>query len=244
MLALYNVTCSELNPAKSPFFDANSLGYQFDSNKTSKQIKSDEMESNIFYEKDKTQENILKRNKSAFVRKNYLEKIEKQEEESKKIKQTPKSVKKSIEKTKVYDPNYSAVEMKKKDLISFNSTDERVKKIMSHAKSPPKKDNNRENIKYNLSERYGSNSKYQKQLDMSSTFQNSTFYSEASTKTEKDKEIQSFVIEANTGFDKFETKELKNLYSRNGIHIFDVSERGRLYDGNEKGKICFKNKSK
>jgi len=111
---------------------------------------------------------------------------------------------------------------------------------MSHAKSPPKKDNNRENIKYNLSERYGSNSKYQKQLDMSSTFQNSTFYSEASTKTEQDKEIQSFVIEANTGFDKFETKELKNLYSRNGIHIFDVSERGRLYDGNEKGKICFK----
>jgi len=79
---------------KVHFFDANSLGYQFDSNKTSKQIKSDEMESNIFYEKDKTQENILKRNKSAFVRKNYLEKIEKQEEESKKIKQTPKSVKK------------------------------------------------------------------------------------------------------------------------------------------------------
>jgi len=69
LLDLYNVTCSELNHAKSPFFDANSLGYQFDSNKTSKQIKSDEMESNIFYEKDKTQENILKRNKSAFVRK-------------------------------------------------------------------------------------------------------------------------------------------------------------------------------
>jgi len=68
----------------TPFYEGSSLGYTFKSSTTTKEMKFNELESNIFHDPSKTQENIIKRNKSAKIRQNYLKQIDNEEEEIRK----------------------------------------------------------------------------------------------------------------------------------------------------------------
>jgi len=136
--------------------------------------------------------------------------------------------------------------MKKKDLVSCLDSEDRKEYLMTQ--SPVKSwrnDTNRDDIKDFLSEQYGStNSKYLKQVGMASTLQNSKFYKETKGKDVQDKEIQMYEIEAKIGFDKLETADFKNLFTRKGIHIYDLLAKGKHTDGNDSGNITFKIRKK
>ena len=57
-------------------------------------------------------------------------------------------------------------------------------------------------------------------------------------KYEKEPKNKTFELK-NFDFDKFDVEELKNVFSNNGIHLFDLKEDNQYSNGKSKEKITF-----
>jgi len=74
-----------------------------------------------------------------------------------------------------------------------------------------------------------------KKMEQYSTYQNLDLNSK---KLEKEPKNKTFELK-NCDMDKFDIEELKNVFSSNGIHLFNLKEDNQYTNGKSKGKITF-----
>ena len=74
-----------------------------------------------------------------------------------------------------------------------------------------------------------------KKMEQYGTYQNLDINAK---KYEKEPKNKTFELK-NFDFDKFDVEELKNVFSNNGIHLFDLKEDNQYSNGKTKGKITF-----
>jgi hypothetical protein len=206
---------------------------------------------------------ILRRNKSFHVNEGKKEvKIEKAKEEKKHNLTKCKSLGTSsnwlnsntnneMNKTDIKSTEpYSAQKMKKMSMISHFDSNEKVNMTLST--SPSKRDAEdkakEKNLIKTLNTKYHSESKSKKMFQLSSTLQDKEYFNELVSKSNsiiiladrQDRDIKELRVEAKSGFDKLEAQELKYLFTKNGLHIYDIKENGKYHDGFKSGALTFK----
>lgn len=219
-----------LKTSKS-FYEKTTTENNFDPTKSTKDFRVSQMDSNIFHDPQ------LQRTKSQ-----HLLKIKQDQEEAKKkerletekalLTQTPKTTKNKTNvrtnfswlntNTEVVfnkDPNskpVTASEMKKKQLTSALDN-ETAKNYCQTPKNPTQKVDNHEEVKECLTDRFGNNNALKKKaMELSSSLHSNEFYSTNYKSAPQEKEIESFEINAKSGFDKLNSQEIKYLFSTKG----------------------------
>jgi len=82
--------------------------------------------------------------------------------------------------------------------------------------------------------------KVQKSLDMSSSFHGSDFYSKNLKVNTNDRPTKCIELNGLKEFDNLNTKEIKALYAKQGIHVYDVQETGDIANGYSTGALAYK----
>lgn len=87
-----------------------------------------------------------------------------------------------------------------------------------------------------------------KTMDLASNFHGEDFYSKnlkskkfnLNLVTSKDRDSRVVEIDNLKNFENFDFSEIKTIYAKKGIHIYDYKEESKHSNGNNEGKVIFK----
>lgn len=91
-----------------------------------------------------------------------------------------------------------------------------------------------------LTEKFGNNeTKIKKNIEQISSLHAKDFY--ASLKiNNKERNVVAFEIDNIKDYEKFNDKDVKSIFLKNGIHLYETNSKGTFYNGNQTGKFSFK----
>lgn len=97
-----------------------------------------------------------------------------------------------------------------------------------------------EEMQTKLREKFGNNqNKIKKNIEQISSLHDKDFYSSLKVNN-KERSVVSFEINNIKDYGNFNDRDVKNIFLKHGIHLYETNSKGTFYNGNQSGNFSFK----